>query len=148
MCCVILVVNVSTHAYAQNNDVTSYCMKKELEGFTGKDTPPVQLGTFSMSVDVAEKNDQFFISFENHMPDSGQILEAGDIPARKGSNGDLEFDFNDNWGNEGKGQLHQDGESATITLKQVKATSDPWGRNAGRQYGTYTLTKNCMMDNQ
>jgi len=99
-----------------------------------------------MDVQLIQRGENFFITFENYVPDSGQILmNNGESPARKNDHGDFEFEFEDNWGSKGKGSLRQDGDNATVTVQQVQITSDPWGRNAGRQYGRYQLTKSACI---
>ncbi len=121
------------------DQISKYCLKEEIEGDTGAESVPI--GFFEMTAELRQKGNRFFVSFSNHMPDSGQILEVNDIPAKKTVEHTYSFRFTDNWGNRGKGSLHLKNETADIDIDVTKPTSDPWGKNALRQYGAYTLTK-------
>ncbi len=129
----------------QTISFSRYCFKEELNGDTGKKT--AKLGIFTMDVILEQKGNIFSLSFANYMPDSGQVLEVDDLPIKRIGISDFKFRFTDNWGNKGQGKLHLDNnDSAEIQLNEVGRSSDDWGKNASRQYGTYKLTKAACTD--
>ena len=112
-----------------------YCRVDELVGDTGISTFP--LGQFIMIAEVSRAPDGYSVSFHNSMPDSQQIL-AATAPARVAASGDLVFDFEDGWGNRGRGRMSPRG---VMTLEIARPSEDVSGRNIGRNYGAFELSR-------
>ena len=114
-----------------------YCRVDELVGDTGTSTFP--LGRFVMVAEVSRTPGGYSVRFHNSMPDSQQILTAA-APARVAPNADLVFDFIDGWGNRGRGRLAPRG---VMTLEIRRDSEDVFGRNIGRNYGTFELSRSA-----
>lgn len=112
-----------------------YCRVDELVGDTGISTFP--LGQFIMVAELSRAPGGYSVSFHSSMPDSQQILAAS-APARVAANGVLVFDFEDGWGNAGRGRLSRRG---VMTLEITRLSEDVSGRNIGRNYGTFELSR-------
>jgi hypothetical protein len=113
-----------------------YCVREQLEGYTGRGSAPLSLGEFWMTVDVSTASGRTTIRFANQMPDSGEILSGGEEAVLM-PDGGWYFEFTDGWGNRGRGKLSP---AAVIELEIIEDSSDPWSRNIGRNYGSFELS--------
>jgi hypothetical protein len=113
------------------------CLSTEIYASTD-DTP---LGTADVGVRIAGRGDRLTITFENSMPDSGQVVMFGPVPLIADGPGRYRFAFTDNWDAPGRGTLILSGRTAEVAIERTGPAPDIDGQNAGRNYGDWTLTR-------
>lgn len=113
-----------------------YCHLENLVASAGKGET-IELGDYWMVVNVQHRGPEVYVEFDNVMPDSQQRL-MGEGQARPKRDGSVEFDFIDNWENQGTAKLTAEG---VITLTSRKAAAGLWASNAVRNYGETRVTR-------
>lgn len=112
-----------------------FCMSEPLTTSDGDD-----LGRLTGELTLTRRAGRVWVSFIDAMPDTKQELEIGPVPARE-IKGRLTFRFTDNWTAAGVGHVSRLRHRIRLTLDRTGQAGDVWGDNAGRNYGTFTLTR-------
>ena len=111
-----------------------YCSRDAVTTSSGDD-----LGEATADARIKRTGSALTLSFSNSMPDSGQILETGQVALHPMPNGDFSFRFTDNWGAAGAGVLKRTRTGIRIDIRRIGKASGDWGDNAGRNYGPADL---------
>ena len=99
-------------------------------------------GDFLMCVDIFTVHGHQYVFIWNVMTAVDRWLVIKPVSLEDRSSGKFEFNFMDNWENEGAGSLeYLSGDRIRIGMKPTKPSEDPPSRNILGQYGTHVLSK-------
>ena len=135
----LLVLPISVVESAAKAQVRSYCLEYELQGDTLRQK--IALGTFVARLDLIRVRDKISFSFSDTMPDSHQEIFFKSHSAASDGDGFYTFQFEDNWGNRGKGYVQSGTRLAKIHFGKIIPATESWSRNAIRGFGNFTLTR-------